>query len=113
MGKKKKKKKGMVGGDIGCGGGGGAEGARTATQVEAQVLGGNCAQLCPSLLLHIGGGSDASTSLLFNAGCEFVRHAGEDNVKLKKLSHVFLAEPSVDMGANVLSSDMALSVSRQ
>ena len=39
-------------------------GARTASQVEAVVLGGNCLDVCPSILLSIGG-----DALLFNAGC--------------------------------------------
>ena len=43
--------------------GGAAGQPRTATPVEAVVLGGNCPDICPSLLLSAGG-----EALLFNAG---------------------------------------------
>jgi hypothetical protein len=83
MGKKNKKQKAAAAAAAGV--------AQTATQVEAVILAGQCADICPSVLLTVG-----RHRLLFNAGCAIGRHAGEHRVRLAKISHIFLGEANTE-----------------
>ena len=60
MGKKKGKKQQRGDGRQAAGGSGG----QTARQVDAVVVGGLCAEMCPSLLLKVG----TDCTIMFSAG---------------------------------------------
>eukprot|EP01048_Picozoa_sp_COSAG05_P018297 COSAG05_NODE_2651_length_2801_cov_28.578090_2_plen_309_part_00 len=86
MGKKKAKAKQRSGEDQGGAGG------QTARQVEAVVIGGLCAEFCPSLLLKVG----TDCTIMFSAGSGLQRYSQDQHVQLSKLSHVMLMQTTAE-----------------